>query len=55
MSGVCVDVGAMWRLSEDFNRRFAARVHHHHHRPTVPMIYTGNLRNFKFFGSMIID
>lgn len=41
MSSACVDVGVMWRLSEDFNRRFAAaRVqqqqqqqhqHHHHH------------------------
>lgn len=49
MSSVCVDRGAMWRLSEDFNRRFAARVHqsHHvhsyyHHRPsTMAMIYNG--------------
>lgn len=49
MSSVCVDTGVMWRLSEDFNRRFAARVHqqshhvhHHHHRPTtMAMIYNG--------------
>lgn len=39
MSSVCVDVGVMWRLSEDFNRRFAAR--HHHHRPAIPVIYNG--------------
>lgn len=58
MSSACVDVGVMWRLSEDFNRRFAAaRVqqqhqhnHHqqphslpvHHHRP-ISMIYNGNI------------
>lgn len=47
MSGVCVDVGAMWRLSEDFNRRFAARVHHHHRPTAVPMLYTGNFRKRK--------
>lgn len=55
MSSVCVDVGVMWRLSEDLNRRFAARVqqHHHphhvhsHHHPhshrtgPVTMIYNG--------------
>lgn len=50
MSSVCVDVGVMWRLSEDLNRRFAARVqqhhhhhpHHMHHRPgPVSMIYNG--------------
>ncbi|XP_031617176.1 ETS domain-containing transcription factor ets-5 isoform X2 [Contarinia nasturtii] len=44
MSSVCVDTGVMWRLSEDFNRRFAARVHQqshhvhsHHHRPSASM------------------
>lgn len=56
MSSVCVDTGVMWRLSEDFNRRFVARVqqqshhlhshhhhHHHHHRPTsMSMLYNGN-------------
>lgn len=55
MSSVCVDTGVMWRLSEDFNRRFVARVqqqshhlhshshHHHHHRPaSMTMIYNGN-------------
>lgn len=50
MSSVCVDTGVMWRLSEDFNRRFAARVHqqshhvhshhahslHHHHHHHRP-------------------
>lgn len=49
MSSVCVDVGVMWRLSEDLNRRFAARVQQHHHHPhhvhhrpgTVSMIYNG--------------
>lgn len=51
MSSVCVDTGVMWRLSEDFNRRFVARVHqqshhhvhsHHHHRPaSMAMIYNG--------------
>lgn len=52
MSSVCVDTGVMWRLSEDFNRRFVARVqqqshhlhshHHHHHRPSsMTMIYNG--------------
>lgn len=47
MSSVCVDVGVMWRLSEDLNRRFAARVQHHHphhhvhgHR-TSSMLYNG--------------
>lgn len=51
MSSVCVDVGVMWRLSEDLNRRFAARVQHHHHHPhhvhhrpgPVSMIYNGIL------------
>lgn len=34
---VSVDVGVMWRLSEDFNRRFGVRMqpppppHHHNH------------------------
>ena len=30
---VSVDVGVMWRLSEDFNRRFSVRMQagHHHH------------------------
>lgn len=49
MSSVCVDVGVMWRLSEDLNRRFAARVQHHHphhhvhgHRTTpMSMLYNG--------------
>lgn len=54
MSSVCVDTGVMWRLSEDFNRRFVARVqqqshhlhshhHHHHHRPpaSMTMLYNG--------------
>lgn len=52
MTSVCVKRGVMWRLSEDFNRRFVARVHHqshhvhshhhHHHRPpTMAMIYNG--------------
>lgn len=52
MSSVCVDTGVMWRLSEDFNRRFVARVHqshvhhhHHHHqhfRPSaMSMFYNG--------------
>lgn len=50
MTSVCVDTGVMWRLSEDFNRRFVARVHqshhmhhHHHHRPaaSMAMIYNG--------------
>lgn len=41
-----VDVGVMWRISEDLNaaRRFAVRVqqhHHHHHRQPVSMIYNG--------------
>lgn len=53
MSSVCVDTGVMWRLSEDFNRRFAARVHQqshhvhsHHHRPTaMAMIYNGIVKN----------
>lgn len=31
MSSVCVDTGVMWRLSDDFNRRFVARVHQSHH------------------------
>lgn len=54
MSSVCVDTGVMWRLSEDFNRRFAARVHqqshhvhshHHHHRPaSMAMLYNGIFR-----------
>lgn len=52
MSSVCVDRGVMWRLSDDFNRRFAARVHHqshhahshHHHRSSaMAMIYNGRL------------
>lgn len=50
MSSMGVDVGVMWRLSEDLNaaRRFAVRVHqqhhqhHHHHRPPMPVIYSGN-------------
>lgn len=56
MSSVCVDMGVMWRLSEDFNRRFAARVqqhhhpshhvHSHHHRGTMAMIYNGCLIDF---------
>lgn len=56
MSSVCVDTGVMWRLSEDFNRRFVARVqqqshhlhshhhHHHHHRPgSMTMLYNGKV------------
>lgn len=47
MSSVGLDVGVMWRLSEDLNvaRRFAVRVQHHHHPRTsgMPMIYNGNL------------
>lgn len=50
MSGVSIEMGAMWRLSEDFNaaRRFARDrftihpaatvAHHHRHHP---MIYNG--------------
>lgn len=42
MTCVCVDISVMWRLSEDLNRRFAARVHHH--RPgSLSMIYSGIL------------
>lgn len=54
MASVGLDVGVMWRLSEDLNvaRRFAARVHqqqhhhqiHSHHRQTAAaasMIYNG--------------
>lgn len=41
MTSVGVDVGVMWRLSEDFNRRFVARVQHHH-RPGVSMLYNGS-------------
>lgn len=47
MTSVGVDVGVMWRLSEDFNRRFVARVQHHH-RPAVSMLYNGNSKNFLF-------
>ncbi|GAB0093408.1 DNA-binding protein D-ETS-6 [Sergentomyia squamirostris] len=42
MSSVGLDVGVMWRLSEDLNvaRRFAVRVQHHHPRTSgMPMIY----------------
>lgn len=57
MSSMGVDVGVMWRLSEDLNaaRRFAVRVHqqhqhhhHHHHRPPMPVIYSGNLLQIIF-------
>lgn len=46
-TSVGLDVGVMWRLSEDLNvaRRFAARVQQHHsiHRSSVSssMIYNG--------------
>lgn len=46
MTSVGVDVGVMWRLSEDFNRRFVARVQHHHHRPGVSMLYNGKIIDF---------
>lgn len=57
MSSVCVDTGVMWRLSEDFNRRFAARVHQqshhmhtHHHRPaSMAMIYNGKTNELATF------
>lgn len=60
MSSVCVDVGVMWRLSEDLNRRFAARVQHHHHpqhhvhthRSTpMSMLYNGICTLFEFAGA----
>lgn len=52
MTSVGVDVGVMWRLSEDFNRRFVARVQHHHHRPGVSMLYNGKIQ-FKIFLQLI--
>lgn len=59
-TSVGLDVGVMWRLSEDLNvaRRLAARVqqqqsHHHHHHSihshrsvASSMIYNGNLSVF---------
>lgn len=46
MSNMCVNV--MWRLSDDFNRRFVARVHeqqqhqqHHLYSRQIPMILNG--------------
>lgn len=50
MTSVGVDVGVMWRLSEDFNRRFVARVQHHH-RPGVSMLYNGKTK-FYFLASL---
>lgn len=50
MSGVSIEMGTMWRLSEDFNaaRRFArdrftnfSAHHHHHHHRHYPSIYNG--------------
>lgn len=56
MTSVGVDVGVMWRLSEDFNRRFVARVQHHH-RPGVSMLYNGTVYcadNLLFHRSFLI-
>lgn len=62
---VSVDVGVMWRLSEDFNRRFGVRMqppapthhshyhghptHHHHHHSAAAAAATA--RSMIFNGS----
>jgi len=62
MTSVGIDVGAMWRLSEDLNvaRRFAVRMqqHHHHHHAaataaSMPMLYNGNLIRFSIMSFLI--
>lgn len=53
MSSVGVDMGVMWRLSEDFNRRFGVRIphqpltthltaHHHSHPNQTRFFYNGD-------------
>lgn len=57
---VSVDVGVMWRLSEDFNRRFGVRMqppappHHSHYHGHPTHHTTATTRSMIFNGLLYI-